>query len=332
MLHLKGEAFGDRTHRYLRGTAVNQLLAEKHVDWCHHPDDLHAVAGEAACDLPDPRIGDSAIVRWISWILWLWPASQGFTDEPAGTIRPQPVFECQVHLRTDAIHLFYTPRDLCTYRRLLPAEFQLPADPLVHIRVCEYSWMTSTSATWHTAAVALLGRSKGEYVWHGIGLSAPDGEPRGASAGRGCPPRTTEVTFERKAPVYTATVNLDGEPAMVLRLDTRGYVLTDQDVEWSQRVRRFGGGPIGLLDLLKKHDNRTAVKVGTIHLSLTQGASPACHIEPKEIVLAYYYRDKFRILPGAPLFRLIQSEAGDGAADSLTAPSFAAGARLGAKQ
>jgi hypothetical protein len=54
---------------------------------------------------------------------------------------------------------------------------------------------------------------------------------------------------------------------------------------------------------------------------------------PKAIVLAYYYRDKFRILPGSPtLLHLLQLETGDGAADLLTAPSFAAGARLGSKQ
>ena len=81
----------------------------------------------------------------------------------------------------DGVWVFYKPRELTSYRRLLPEVFGMPDAPLVQIFIADYYKMDEATQPYLEAAVSFL-RAKGAaastFVRHTIRLWVECNETR----------------------------------------------------------------------------------------------------------------------------------------------------------
>jgi len=220
----------------------------------------------------------------------------------------------------DGIMLFYTPKDTTTYRELLPQVFDLPDQPLVEVFDIDYYKMAPWSLEpYREVAVFLLAKYKGEEIWHCITMPVTTDKARiGGITYLGYPKVLAEVNFARQSPVFSGNLKVDGKTILELTLDTKDRTATDKEREWFKRltgipslnflkgklidpVPAARNAKINMLELSEKFPQTFKVQVGRATLTGYPEAAPktndwrpkAFDIEVKEIVLAYYFQNKY---------------------------------------
>jgi len=220
----------------------------------------------------------------------------------------------------DGVMLFYTPKDTATYRALLPDAFDLPDNPLVEVFVIDYYKMAPWALEpYREVAVFLLAKYKGEEIWHCITMPVTSERARiGGIRNLGYPKVLAEVIFDRKAPIFSGSLKADGKTILELSLDTQDRSVTDKEREWFRRLTgipslNFRNGKLidpvpaarqaktNMLELSEKYPQTFKVQVGRATLTGHPEAAPndndwrpkAFGIEIKEIVLAYYFQNKY---------------------------------------
>jgi hypothetical protein len=249
------------------------------------------------------------------WKLWLIPlviffgwSTQAFAQE---TDTGLPSW---VHLETDGVLVYYKPQDVGEYRRLLPAMFEMPETPLVHIYIDDFYKMSQGSRPYREAAVFLLGRYKGEDIWWCVSMPVTTEEARDLGRMGGWPKVIGDITLQRNDPEFAGSLTLDGRQVFDLRLETGQHNVTDSENQWFQRLRGLNKLTIvngrlkvheprakqrnfSLFSLASLNSDKFTMKVGTAQISSaadeTNNAAAAFGIKPQEIVLALYFRNKF---------------------------------------
>jgi len=218
----------------------------------------------------------------------------------------------------DGLYVFYRPRDVAVYRQLLPKVFDMPDAPLVQVFIADYYKMDAGTQPYLEAAVFLLARYEGETVWHCISMPVTSDEARRLGVTlMGFPKVMGEIGLERGEGKYVGTLKLDGKPTMSIKLDTKGHGVTQDEQQW---FRTLAGIPnlnilngkvinpmgaarrprLGMWEMSKLFPDKLEVKVGKAELALKPGAAKgrsqkppdAFDVEPSEIVLAYYLKNK----------------------------------------
>lgn len=219
----------------------------------------------------------------------------------------------------DGIMIYYIPNDTTAYRALLPKVFDLPDQPLVHVFDIDYYKM----APWfiepyREIAVFLLAKYKGEEAWHCITMPVTSDRARiGGIKNLGYPKVMADIVFERRPPVYAGSLKSNGGTILELSLDTKGRMVTDKDREWFKRLTGIPAlnflkgklidpvpsrkAKINMLELSERYPGVFKVQVGLATLKGYPKAAPkaddwrppAFGIEAKEIVLAYYFQNKY---------------------------------------
>ena len=227
----------------------------------------------------------------------------------------------------DGIMLFYTSKDVTIYRELLPAVFDLPGQPLVEVFVFDFYKMAPWALKpYQEAAVFLLGNYNGEQIWHCITMPVTSERARiGGIRNQGYPKVLAEVTFVRKNPLFLGILKANGKTIMELTLDTEGGTVSPKEKDWFVRLTgipslnflngklidpmpRSGKTRISILDLSEKYPEIFKVRVGKAALTTFPKNAPkdsdwrpkAFAIEVKEIILAYYFQNKYGFSFGAP--------------------------------
>jgi hypothetical protein len=227
----------------------------------------------------------------------------------------------------DGVMLFYTPKDMTAYRELLPALFDLPENPLVEVFVIDYYKMAPWALEpYREAAVFLLAKYKGEETWHCITMPVTSEKARiGGIRNLGYPKVLAEVIFDRKQPVFSGSLKNNGKSIMELTLDTKGQAVGPKEREWFKRLTGIPSLNIregklvdpmpgsrnartSILDLSARYPEIFEVRVGRATLAGHPEAAPndngwrpkAFGIEVKEIVLAYYFQNKYGLSFGRP--------------------------------
>lgn len=220
----------------------------------------------------------------------------------------------------DGIMLFYKPADTVVYRELLPEVFDLPDEPLVEVFVIDYYKMAPWALEpYREAAVFLLAEYQGREAWHCVTMPVTSDRARiGGITRLGYPKVMAEVTLDRNDPVYTGTLKAGGQAIMEVRLDTKDRTPTERDQAWFQRLSgirslnilngrlvdpmpRARESKITMLDLADRYPGMFKVQVGAASLTASPEAAPkaedwrpkAFAIKVKEIVLAYYFQNKY---------------------------------------
>jgi acetoacetate decarboxylase len=219
----------------------------------------------------------------------------------------------------DGIVVHYKTQDLAAYRELLPAIFEMPDEPLVRAFVIDYYKMDKATQPYREAAVYFLAKYEGKPAWHCVTMPVTSDEARiGGIYYLGYPKIMGDVTLKRSSSSYTGRLKLNGKTVMAITLDARGHKVTSEEKQWFESLKavpqlnilngkiyqpRFGSGSGDrtLLELAEQYPNKFQLKVGTAKLSMDPVAAAEYSerlgrifsIEPKEIVLAYYFKNKF---------------------------------------
>jgi len=220
----------------------------------------------------------------------------------------------------DGIMLFYTTTDMITYRELLPEVFDLPDEPLVEVFVIDYYKMASWALEpYLEVAVFLLAKHKGQEIWHCITMPVTSERARLGGINRlGYPKVLAEVALDRNAPVFSGTLKTGGKTLLEVTLDTKDRTVTTKEKEWFDRLTGIPSlnilrgrlldpmpgarkAKINMLELSSMYPDTFKVQVGKATLVTHPEAAPkdngwrpkAFAVEVKEIVLAYYFQNKY---------------------------------------
>ncbi|MBW2092504.1 MAG: acetoacetate decarboxylase family protein, partial [Deltaproteobacteria bacterium] len=138
----------------------------------------------------------------------------------------------------DGIMIFYTPKDLVTYRALLPEVFDMPDEPLVEVFFIDYYKMAEwTLKPYQEAAVFLLAKYKGEEAWHCITMPVTTESARiGGIKYLGYPKVLANVTLKRNDPIYSGSLSINGKEIMQVTLDTKGGTVSTREEGWFSRL------------------------------------------------------------------------------------------------
>ncbi len=215
------------------------------------------------------------------------------------------------------ITVFYRPLEVDTYRRLLPGVFNMPADPLVQVYVFHFSKMASWFKPYHETAVFLLAEYQGRTVWHCITMPVTTDQARVGGIRLGYPKVLGDITLDRTASEFRGTLKAQAQTILELTLNTEGHEIMPDEKEWFDKLKRIGSLNIlngrvfdplpamrsarySLYDLSQMNPALFTVEVGRAKLAQHPKATPrerdwrpsAFAVEPKEIVLAYYFKNR----------------------------------------
>jgi hypothetical protein len=234
--------------------------------------------------------------------------------------------QVQQYQEYDGIILFYAPKDLSVYRRLLPAVFDLPDQPLVEVFVFDFYKMAPWALEpYQEAGVSLMGAYKGKKIWHCITMPVTSDRARiNGIRNQGYPKVLADVAFVRKDPLFSGVLKAKGKTIMELTLNTEGRSVGPGEREWFVRLTgipslnllngklidpmpRLGEAKVNILDLSEQYPRVFRVQVGKASLTTFPKNVPkardwrpkAFGIELKEIVLAYYFQNKHGFSFGA---------------------------------
>jgi hypothetical protein len=219
----------------------------------------------------------------------------------------------------DGIVIHYKTRDVAAYRALLPKVFEMPDEPLVRAFIIDYYKMDKATQPYLEAAVYLLARYEGKPAWHCITMPVTSDEARiGGIYYLGYPKIMGDVTLKRGRSQYTGQLKLNGKTIMTITLDAEGHIVTSEEKQWFEQLKaipqlnilngkvyqpRFGSGSgeKTLLELAELYPDKLQLKVGKSAIFLDPIAAAEYSerlgrifsIKPTEMVLAYYFKNKF---------------------------------------
>lgn len=219
----------------------------------------------------------------------------------------------------DGVVVFYKTDDVKHYRELLPTVFQMPDEPLVMTYIIDFYDMDEATQPYQEAAVFLLAQYNGKPAWHCVTMPVTSDEARlGGIYYLGYPKIMGDIQFKRVRSKYRGHLKLDGRTVMTITHNTKGHMLTSEERNWFERLKgipqlnirngkvyqpKFGSGGEERtpLQLAEQFPDKFEVKVGKSELVLDAQAAGGhsarladiFSIEPTDIVLAYYFKNKF---------------------------------------
>ncbi len=219
----------------------------------------------------------------------------------------------------DGIIVFYKTQDLAIYRELLPKVFEMPDEPLVWVFIIDYYKMDRATQPYREAAVYLLARYEGKPAWHCIAMPVTSDEARiGGIYYLGYPKIMGDVTLRRCCSRYKGQLKLNGKRIMTITLEAKGHAVTNEEKQWFQKLKaipqlnlldgkiyqpRFGSGSGDRtpLEIAEMYPDKFQLKVNKSAIFLDPIAAAGYSerlgrifsIKPTEIVLAYYFKNKF---------------------------------------
>jgi hypothetical protein len=219
----------------------------------------------------------------------------------------------------DGIVVFYKPRDLAAYRALLPKVFEMPDEPLVRAFVIDYYKMDKATEPYQEAAVYLLAQYDGKPSWHCVTMPVTSDDARlGGIYYLGYPKIMGNVTLKRNSPLYVGQLRLNRKTVMIINFDAKDHTITNEEKEWFEKLKtipqlnilnekvyepRFGSdsGERTLLEIAEMYPEKFQLKVGSAKLFMdpitarwhSERQGRIFSIKPQEIVLAYYFKNKF---------------------------------------
>ena len=219
----------------------------------------------------------------------------------------------------DGVVVFYKTDDVTHYRELLPTVFQMPDELLVRAYVIDFYEMDRATQPYREAAVFLLATYKGKPAWHCVTMPVTSDEARLLGIYfLGYPKIMGDIQLKRGRSTYTGQLKLNGKTVMAITHNAKNHAVTPEEKQWFERLKgipqlnirngkiyqpRFGSGGEQRtpLELAEEFPDKFEVKVGKSELVLDAQAARGhsarladiFSIEPTEMVLAYYFKNKF---------------------------------------
>jgi len=216
----------------------------------------------------------------------------------------------------DAVNVFYKTNNTAAYRKLLPAVFDMPEEPLVWALVADYYKMDKATQSYLEAAIFLLAKYQGGRAWHCISMPVTSVEARlGGIYYLGYPKIMGDISLKREPSIVSGFLALNGRKVLTITCDIQNSTPSRAEEEWFRKLAgikslnilngqvfepRFGENA-NLLETSRMFPDKLIVKTGRATITLDPEAAGrysrrlagAYGIMPAEIVLAYYLKNKF---------------------------------------
>ncbi len=219
----------------------------------------------------------------------------------------------------DGIVVVYKTKELAAYQALLPTIFEMPDQPLVMAFVIDYYKMDRATRPYLEAAVYLLAKYEGKLAWHCVTMPVTSDDARiGGITYLGYPKIMGNVTLMRNFPLYLGQLRLNKQTVMAITLDAKDHTITNEEKEWFEKLKSIpqlnilagkvyepkfgsGSGEKTLLEIAELYPDKFQLKVGSARLLMdpiparwhSERQGRIFSIKPQEIVLAYYFKNKF---------------------------------------
>lgn len=221
------------------------------------------------------------------------------------------------YLENDGIYMYYETKEKEIYRKLLPEVFNMPDRLLVYTFISDFYKMKGQTQPYKEASIFLLGKYKGEEIWHCVYMPVTSEESMRMGVIRlGLPKTIGEIKFSRSETVYSATLTDENENVMSLSMDVEQYVFNKKEEKELKelsvipkmnilrgnviKMGKKGNGngtnsKTSILDIAKAAPNRITIKKGqgviSFKISPTQKTSNSVsplELKPSRIIGTYY--------------------------------------------
>jgi hypothetical protein len=134
------------------------------------------------------------------------------------------------YLESDGIYMYYETKETDLYRKLLPNEFDMPDRLLVFTFICDFYKMDAQILPYKEASIFLLGKYKGEEIWHCVYMPVTSEESMRMGKYRlGLPKTMGDIDFMRNDPEYSAKLRDENNYQVTLSTNTNNYALNKEE-------------------------------------------------------------------------------------------------------
>ncbi|QAU33225.1 acyltransferase family protein [Janthinobacterium sp. 17J80-10] len=121
--------------------------------------------------------------------------------------------EASLYQRAAHVVADFTPRDLDTYRRHLPAGYTLPERPYVRVSVADWQGMGAPQSPYRMAQLSILASKDGENIWHILAMPESDWLAVESGKAIGFPKFLADIDIRRSiARQWHIALRRDGAP------------------------------------------------------------------------------------------------------------------------
>ncbi len=209
----------------------------------------------------------------------------------------------------DGIVTFYETKDRDLYRKLLPKEFDMPENLLVHLFVMDFYKIDSDAEPYKEVSISLLAKHNGGDVWHCIYMPVTSRHSMLAGQrGLGLPKTMGEIAFSRNDSVFIGEIIDNQGRAATFMLDTNNYIMSKNEEEQIKKLNAIpkvsilrgkpiqmtrSGGQGNIIDVSKRYPNLLKVLGGKSTISFDDASNDhPFDLKPSSVIASYYIHNK----------------------------------------
>lgn len=221
------------------------------------------------------------------------------------------------YLENDGIYMYYETEAKQVYRKLLPDVFDMPNRLLVYTFVSDFYKMEGNTQPYKEASIFLLGKYKGEEIWHCVYMPVTSEESMRMGVIRlGLPKTIGKIDFSRSESFISATVIDENKNTISISVNTKQSsfskkeekelkelsvipkmnILRGNVIKMGKKGKGNGANSkSSILDIAKAMPNLITIKKGqgaiTFNISATQKNSNSVsplELKPSRIIGTYY--------------------------------------------
>lgn len=235
----------------------------------------------------------------------------GFGIIYIGIFRPFRNNQAYQYNENEGIFIFYETEDEDLYRELLPDEFDMPDELIVHLFVMDFYDIDSDAEPYKEMSISLLAKLDGEDIWHCIYMPVTSEESMIAGQiGLGLPKTIGDIEFIRDNGAYTGTILDDQYRSGLITIDTTSYSMSLAEEE---QIRMFmdipkinilddefvqmtrNGGQVNIIEVVEEYPDMIYLQGGTVTIEFDSNDGTTPHpfdLTPTEIIAAYFLHNE----------------------------------------
>lgn len=225
--------------------------------------------------------------------------------------RPFQSLRAYQYNENEGIFVFYRTENEELYRELLPEEFDMPDELIVHLFVMDFYDIDSDAEPYKEMSISLLAKYEGEDIWHCIYMPVTSEQSMIAGIeGLGLPKTMGDIEFITDSDKYTGTILDNQGRTGSISVDTNNYTmsLSEENIirgfmdlpklnilddEIIQMTR--SGGSVNIIDVANDYPEDLQVLGGLATITFDESDSDEPHpfdLIPTEIVAAYFLHNE----------------------------------------
>lgn len=235
----------------------------------------------------------------------------GFGVIYIGINRPFRSNQAYQYNENEGIFIFYETEDEELYRELLPDEFDIPDEMLVHLFVMDLYDIDSDAEPYKEMSISLLAKLDGEDIWHCIYMPVASEESMMAGQiGLGLPKTIGNIEFIRDNGAYTGTILDEQNRSGSITVNTTNYNMSlaeEEQIKMFMDIPKINildgefvqmttkGGQVNIIEVVEEYPDLIYLQGGAVTIEFDSRDSNIPHpfdLVPTEIVAAYFLHNE----------------------------------------